>query len=820
MKMIDYNTLIKKKKEVDDNLKKILCNPLKNKPDIFQAIEISKKYDVALHPEFLLYLNELDVSRLILFLDFFKDNFILKNKNLYLPINDFKRDLELLAIEHKIEKQDDKKDELILIKEKYKEILLLNLGIDISQEFQENDILKQIDKIISLAQKKIDKTPVVIINEVHFLEIRDKGGMYIGARMGRPEKAKMRKQFSDETKAVSLFPVSNLDRRNNNIVSVLNNNEFIEEEFRIFYCEKCKLETIFSFCPKCKSSQVKQLCFERYTDKIYDIKKIENVLLGIKKVCEMLSRDISVDDSILEKTKKELELLDKVSVKSNFVNVDSIERIKDLCLIVLDIYLNLEIDYKLDSVNYLIDDIDKFSKSVFYKKYKLDTQIVIDYLKEILGSDYDDIKIVKGIPKLINKHKSVENVVKGYLRAKNEVFVNKDGTIRYDMLEMGLTHFKPKEIGTSIKKLKELGYKQDYLGNDLKDIEQLVEIMPQDVILPDCQESGDELASDFILKTSKYIDDLLVKLYKLEPYYNFKNKEDTVGALVIGLAPHTSAGIVGRVIGYSKTQGCFSHPFWHAAQRRNLDGDENGIILLLDGLINFSRDFLPDRRGTRTMDVSLVLTSHLHLDQIDDEVYGLDIENFYSKEFYDACQNLKLPSEVNVSNVAKKLNVEDLDEKYSGYNFSHNIDNFNDTIVCSAYKSIPTMQEKLDLQLELARKIRAVDEDFVASLVVEKHFLKDIQGNLNKFSSQTFRCTNCNYKYRRPPLTGKCVNCGNFNINFTIHEGSIRKYLNPSLDIIKKYNVDPQVTEKIEFAKLRVEGVFGKEEKDKKLDEF
>ena len=46
---------------------------------------------------------------------------------------------------------------------------------------------------------------------------------------------------------------------------------------------------------------------------------------------------------------------------------------------------------------------------------------------------------------------------------------------------------------------------------------------------------------------------------------------------------------------------------------------EGGDVLLVDGLINFSREFLPDRRGSRTMDVSLVLTSHLYLDQIDDE---------------------------------------------------------------------------------------------------------------------------------------------------------------------------------------------------------
>ena len=38
------------------------------------------------------------------------------------------------------------------------------------------------------------------------------------------------------------------------------------------------------------------------------------------------------------------------------------------------------------------------------------------------------------------------------------LFLNKDGTVRYDMTEMPMTHFKPVEIGTSVERLKELGY--------------------------------------------------------------------------------------------------------------------------------------------------------------------------------------------------------------------------------------------------------------------------------------------------------------------------------------------------------------------------
>jgi len=48
---------------------------------------------------------------------------------------------------------------------------------------------------------------------------------------------------------------------------------------------------------------------------------------------------------------------------------------------------------------------------------------------------------------MISKNKTPEAMEKGILRAKNDVFVFKDGTIRFDMTDVPLTHFRPKEIG-------------------------------------------------------------------------------------------------------------------------------------------------------------------------------------------------------------------------------------------------------------------------------------------------------------------------------------------------------------------------------------
>jgi DNA polymerase II large subunit len=120
------------------------------------------------------------------------------------------------------------------------------------------------------------------------------------------------------------------------------------------------------------------------------------------------------------------------------------------------------------------------------------------------------------------------------------------------------------------------------------------------------------------------------------------------------------------------------------------------------------------------------------------------------------------------------------------------------------------MEEKLRGQMVIAEKIRAVDTADVAKLVIEKHFIRDTKGNLRKFSTQEFRCVACNEKFRRPPLIGKCSFCGG-KILFTITEGSVVKYLGPTISLIDKYHLSPYLKQSIEILQRRVEGVFGKD---------
>ena len=434
---------------------------------------------------------------------------------------------------------------------------------------------------------------------------------------------------------------------------------------------------------------------------------------------------------------------------------------------------------------------------------------IIYYFKEALkklGSETHP-DWIKGIKGTSNKDHIPEPLLKGILRAKHKIYVNKDGTTRYDMSELPITHFKPKEINVSIKKLNRLGYKIDIKGKVLLDQEQILELKPQDLILPSCLDSPEDPADFVLYNVSKFIDELLVKLYGLKPYYNFKTKEDLVGQLVVALAPHTSAGTVGRIIGFSKTQGMFAHPLFHAALRRDCDGDEACVMLLMDSFLNFSRQFLPDKRGSRTMDAPLVLTSKLVPSEVDDMVLGLDVVYDYPLEFYEAALEYKKPWEIKIEQINHRLGTE---KQYEQMGFTHDTDDFNAGVTCSAYKTLPSMQEKLLGQMDLAEKIRAVGASDVASLVINKHLIKDTKGNLRKFSTQQFRCVGCNEKYRRPPLLGKCSKCGG-KIMFTVSEGSIVKYLEPSISLSEKYDVSAYLKQDLNLLKRRIEGIFGKD---------
>src|SRR3989344_3786561 len=115
-----------------------------------------------------------------------------------------------------------------------------------------------------------------------------------------------------------------------------------------------------------------------------------------------------------------------------------------------------------------------------------------------------------------------------------------------------------------------------------------------------------------------------------------------------------------------------------------------------------------------TQDSPLVLTYKLNPTEVDDMFFDLDVSWSYPLEFYNACLEYKNPWDVKIDQIKSRLGTE---KQYEGLGFTHDISNLNSGVRCSAYKTLPTMEEKLKGQMLLAEKIRAVDESDVARLV-------------------------------------------------------------------------------------------------------
>ncbi len=432
-------------------------------------------------------------------------------------------------------------------------------------------------------------------------------------------------------------------------------------------------------------------------------------------------------------------------------------------------------------------------------------------LKNLGFSDMPDL--FKGVRGVMGAKRTIERLEKGLLRAKYGLYVNKDGTVRYDATDVPITHFRPREIKVSISKLRELGYTHDIYGNELASEDQILELKPQDIIISDNDTFS---GAEYFVNVAKFIDELLVKFYGLEPYYNVKSKEDLIGKLVIGLAPHTSAGIVGRIIGFTKARVCFAHPFWHAAKRRNCDGDEDSIMLLMDALLNFSREYLPATRGASTMDAPLVLTVKLNPEEVDDESWNVDIDFSYPLEFYYATLEYKMPYELEKRPKIVEDILESDDAKEIHFGFTHDTSNIEDCPLKTRYVLLKKMEDKIEAQLKVAEMILAVDENKVAEAVISSHFLRDIKGNLRTFGKQTVRCVDCNEKYRRMPLNGKCRKCGG-KLVLTVSEGTIRKYIDPTKNLIQKYKISKYIMQSFMLLEKDINYLFGKKEKQLNL---
>ncbi|GGJ14007.1 hypothetical protein GCM10008995_24860 [Halobellus salinus] len=238
---------------------------------------------------------------------------------------------------------------------------------------------------------------------------------------------------------------------------------------------------------------------------------------------------------------------------------------------------------------------------------------------------------------------------------------------------------------------------------------------------------------------------------------------------------------------------------------RQCDGDEDCVMLLMDGLLNFSKQYLPDQRGGR-MDAPLVMSSRIDPSEIDDEAHNMDVVRQYPREFYESTQEMADPDGVEEVIRLAEESV-GTDDEYRGFDHTHDTSDIALGPDLSAYKTLDSMKDKMDAQLELSRKLRAVEETDVAERIIEYHFLPDLIGNLRAFSRQETRCLDCGAKYRRMPLTGDCRECGG-RVNLTVHQGSVNKYMDTAIRVADEFGCREYTKQRLEVLERSLESVF------------
>ncbi|MBU2104159.1 MAG: hypothetical protein KKF67_00065, partial [Nanoarchaeota archaeon] len=212
-----------------------------------EAIKLSKEYDVPLHPKFIFYWTQISKEQFLELIGWLQ-HAVIRNGKIIFPFNKSeqekfrvgKRALELLGVEHVVSTEN------VVLNEKKSKTLLLNLGFELGLLDNEEFFFKEIIKVENFQS---DKAVLEIVNDNSEFIIKDKAGEFIGTRMGRPEKAKLRKLTGSPN---VLFPVGREGGRLRSVQAACENGK-VRSAFPIFYCRKCEKETIYKNCEVCRS---------------------------------------------------------------------------------------------------------------------------------------------------------------------------------------------------------------------------------------------------------------------------------------------------------------------------------------------------------------------------------------------------------------------------------------------------------------------------------------------------------------------------------------------------------------------------------------
>jgi DNA polymerase II large subunit len=690
----------------EERIRDLLLDPFKYKPSAKEAITLSLNVRIPLHPSFTFYWSNLSSIQEVDLLRKWLSTSEISSRDGAVSRIVGKNEPEVIQVLRKIYAPHKIVDGRVLVEGEDALSFAFSIGAD---------SLRTLDSITS-------ETVLEVVSFLSGVEIKDKAPTFVGARMGRPEKAKRREM---KPLVHVLYPVGLSGGSHRDLVEAAKKGPVFVEVTR-------------RKCPNCKTYTVRVKCVDCNCETI-----IENS-------CPRCGK--TVKGSICPTCKAEA------------------------------------VQYQRSAVNFK-DLLENACRSLEVPHPKI-------------------LKCVKG---MTNQSKTPEALEKGVLRAKHDLSVYKDGTIRFDATNAPLTHFKPLEVGVTVDKLRQLGYSHDIDGVPLADPSQVCELKIQDVVIP-------RNAAEYFMQTASFIDELLTRVYGLQSYYNVRSPDDLVGHLIMGLAPHTCVSILARIIGFTDLHVCYAHPVWHSAKRRDCDGDEDTIMLALDTLLNFSRVYLPSQIGG-IMDAPLLLIPFVNTIEVQRQAHDFDVDEAYPLEFYAKTLEKVEARAVRplVDVVSQRLGTE---AQFEGFKFTVPVSNVNHGNADSAYKQFKSMIEKLNMQLDLGERIDAVDVRYVALKVLTTHFIRDIAGNLRAFSTQGFRCKSCNKRFRRLPLRGKCPFCGGL-LTLTVYRGGIEKYLEAAQRLVDKYALPKYYAQRIALIKDEITSMFdNKKPKQASLADF
>jgi DNA polymerase II large subunit len=399
---------------------------------------------------------------------------------------------------------------------------------------------------------------------------------------------------------------------------------------------------------------------------------------------------------------------------------------------------------------------------------------------------------LRGIFKATGNERYVERIEKAILRQRHNLEASKDGTIKFLVINSVLTHFNARQIASTVEKLRPLGYNKDIYDRDLTSSEQLIQLKPQDIIIP-------YSLADQLRRVADFLDDILVRLYNMSPLYDLKNLEDLLGHLVVAASPDSSFGVVGRIIGFTEANVCFAHPIWHVSKVRNMEGNTDNISLLGDVLLNFSVAFLPNDMSNSSGTIQFI-QERLDLSDLAPKSLVLDMKYSYDNKFYEATRkqlnsrtliNKAFLEPATVGETLRNTRIDFVPQNIQGLQNTPHTKNLS-------------IAELIEAQLKLASRVTSLDINDISIKILQDQLVPRLYEDIKLFTTQEFKCKNCGETYRRPTLRGVCLSCEK-QLQPTKSLEELSKLVELSDKIVSSVELNDNLKDVIKLAKENVE---------------